>query len=242
MAMDASPLAKLPAELRNNIYHEVLLQEDSIKLSFEPARDNNKSRVVLFTGRQHEFLALTLTCKALRRETHELFFAINSFEIEAHQSRIDNSRSGTASMPILRFLDGVTTLSARSAIKSIALHIGLYIPSRSDRRVLGAVKDFKRHLFTTYPCLPLKLRASLRRHGDDEEIEVELDMQNLGSSVAGVLEQVEDLEQEMLDEDHDDDEDDEADQFEIYEWNLALEKLGKFKEELHWCLQLQGGT
>lgn len=153
MAMDASPLAKLPPELRNTIYHEVLLQEDTIKLSFQPARNNNKSRVVLSTRRQNEFLALTLTCKPLRRETHDLFFAINSFEIEADG---DASRSVTASIPIHRFLDGITTLRARSAIKSLALHIGLYLPRYSKRCVLEAVKDFKRNLLTTYPCLPLR--------------------------------------------------------------------------------------
>ncbi|KAI6820966.1 hypothetical protein KC340_g13018 [Hortaea werneckii] len=135
--MDASPLAKLPPELRNTIYHEVLLQEDTIKLSFQPARNNNKSRVVLSTRRQNEFLALTLTCKPLRRETHDLFFAINSFEIEADG---DASRSVTASIPIHRFLDGITTLRARSAIKSLALHIGLV------GGVLEQVKELEREL------------------------------------------------------------------------------------------------
>ncbi|KAI6804802.1 hypothetical protein KC332_g14583 [Hortaea werneckii] len=243
--MDASPLAKLPAELRNNIYHNVLLQEDNIKLSFQPAGNNQKSRVVLCTRRQNEFLALTLTCKALRRETHELFFAMNSFEIDANVSNVSNARSGTASMPILRFLDGVTTLSARSAIKSIALNIGLQFPSRNDRRVLGAIKGFKRHLFTTYPCLPLKLKASLYCHADDEKVELELDMQNLGASVAGVLEQVMEVEQEILnkiDGDDRDSEDDEADEAEINERNLGLHQLEVFREELHRCLQYQAGA
>ena len=247
MAMDASPLAKLPPELRNNIYEEVLLQEDAIKLTFKPAEDENvKSRVVLCTRRQNEFLALTLTCKPLRRETHDLFFALNSFEIYAPTYSV-GSRSGTASIPVHRFLDGVTTLRARSAIKSITLNIGFYTPRYDKRCVLGAVKDFKRNLLTAYPCLPLKLRASLHG-GTDGDFEFEIDMQCLASSVGGVLEEVKEVEQEMRDEDDDDDddddddEDDEDDEIEIYERTLRLEQLDKLRDELHRCLLLQAGA
>ncbi|GAB1732539.1 hypothetical protein NU195Hw_g5586t1 [Hortaea werneckii] len=239
MALDASPLAKLPAELRNKIYYDVLLQEDNIKLSFEPAGNNQKSRVVVReSGHQRQLLALTFTCKPLRRETHDLFFALNTFEISVPETR---AGSGTSSIPIHRFLDGVTTLSARSAIKSIALNIGLQFPSRIDRRVLGAIKDFKRHLFTTYPCLPLKLRASLHVDGH-EEIEVELDTQNLGASVAGALEQVEELEQEILGKDDQDSEAEEVDIFEAHVRYLALDQLSISKEALHRCLQYQAGA
>ncbi|KAI7374092.1 hypothetical protein KC336_g20281 [Hortaea werneckii] len=185
MAMDASPLAKLPAELRNNIYHEVLLQEETIKLTFKPAEKNVKSRVLLSGSRQqHQMLALTLTCKPLRRETHDLFFALNSFEILVPEI---GAGSGTLSIAIHRFLDGVTTFSARSAIKSIALDFSQHqVP-----KLYGALGDLKRNILPPYPCLPLKLRASVASASVDEEhLDIELDIQNLASSIGKGLEKI----------------------------------------------------
>ncbi|KAI7360178.1 hypothetical protein KC320_g89 [Hortaea werneckii] len=60
MAMDASPLSKLPPELRNMVYHEVLRQEDPIILFFNQWDD----------------------LEEISEETRDLFFAVNSFTIE----------------------------------------------------------------------------------------------------------------------------------------------------------------
>ncbi|KAI6888380.1 hypothetical protein KC363_g898 [Hortaea werneckii] len=183
--MDASPIAKLPAELRNNIYHEVLLHEKTIKLTFQPAEKNAKSRVLLSGSRQqHQMLALTLTCKPLRRETYDLFFALNSFEISVPETPAESS---TSSIAIHRFLDGVTTFSARSAIKSITLDFSQHqVP-----KLYGALRDLQRNILPPYPRLPLKFRTSVASEFVDEEsLDIELDIQNLVSSIGKGLEKI----------------------------------------------------
>ncbi|KAI7502539.1 hypothetical protein KC367_g2123 [Hortaea werneckii] len=172
MAMDASPLAKLPAELRNNIYHEVLLQQDTIKLTFKPAK--------------------------------------NAIEL---------------------------------AMKSVTLNIGEYEANILDNywAIPAMVMDLKRDLLTAYPCLPLKLGARIYGVGEEslgkEDIDVELDMQNLASSVGGALEQVKELHQKTQDEeevfvDYDDNGDNEN-----YRRGFRLERLSTLIDELHACLQ-----
>lgn len=247
MTMDASPLAKLPPELRNTIYHEVLLQEDTIKLTFKPAKGNVKSRILLReTGSQRQLLALTFTCKLLRRETHDLFFAINSFEIYA-SSFVFNSRSCKASIPIHCFLDSVTTLSARLAIERLTLNIGEYEPTRYGNHnfIPAMVMDLKRNLLTAYPCLPLKVRAIVYGVGAEnsgEDPDLEIDMQNFASSVGDALEQVEEMHQATQDEeevfvDYDDNGDNEN-----YRRGFRLDRLSTLIDELDACLQLQAGS
>ncbi|KAI7496518.1 hypothetical protein KC357_g337 [Hortaea werneckii] len=243
MAMDASPLAKLPAELRNNIYHEVLLQQDTIKLTFKPAKNAIESRLLLNdSGCPRHLLALASTCKPLRSEAHDLFFAINSFEIHA-PIFIFNSRISKASIPIHHFLSSVTTLSARLAMKSVTLNIGEYEANILDNywAMPAMVMDLKRDLLTAYPCLPLKLGARIYGVGEEslgkEDIDVELDMQNLASSVGGALEQVKELHQKTQDEeevfvDYDDNGDNEN-----YRRGFRLERLSTLIDELHACLQ-----
>ncbi|KAI6910064.1 hypothetical protein KC318_g3280 [Hortaea werneckii] len=245
--MDASPLAKLPPELRNNIYEEVLVQKDTVKLTFKPAKEHVKSRVLLReTGSQRQLLALTFTCKLLRRETHDLFFAINSFEIYA-SSFVFASRSCKASIPIHCFLDSVTTLSARLAIERLTLNIGEYEPNRYGNHnfIPAMVMDLKRNLLTAYPCLPLKVRASIYGVGAEhsgEDPDLEIDMQNLASSVGDALEQVKEMHQETQDEedvvvDYDDNDDNEN-----YRRGFRLDRLRTLIDELDACLQLQAGT
>ncbi|GAB1744104.1 hypothetical protein NU219Hw_g1264t1 [Hortaea werneckii] len=247
MAMDASPLAKLSPELRNIIYHEALLQEDTIKLTFKPAKETVKSRVIRHDSacRRH-LLALTITCKALRRETHDLFFAINSFEIHA-SSFVFASRSCKASIPINCFLDSVTTLSARLAIERLTLNLGEYEPTRwgNHNFIPAMVMDIQRNLLTAYPCLPLQVRARIYRvsaEHSDEDPDLEIDMQNLASSVREALEQVKEMHQETQDEeevfvDYDDNGDNEN-----YRRGFRLDRLRTLMDELHTCLQLQAGT
>ena len=62
--MDNSPLAKLPAELRNEIARLALEQESPLDLGLI-RRDNG----------------LTQTCKQLRGETRPMFWALNRFEL-----------------------------------------------------------------------------------------------------------------------------------------------------------------
>ncbi|KAK5122087.1 hypothetical protein LTR85_004333 [Meristemomyces frigidus] len=72
--MEASPLRRLPAELRNRIYELALYERKGI---------------TLFAGNEVETLhataavplALTVTCQEIRRETLSMFYAINKFGV-----------------------------------------------------------------------------------------------------------------------------------------------------------------
>jgi len=71
--MDNSPLAKLPAELRNYIY-ELALTCDT------PCRVRSVGlNPQLLSPEQRQPLGLTATCKAIRAEPTKLFYANNSF-------------------------------------------------------------------------------------------------------------------------------------------------------------------
>lgn len=72
--MDASPLASLPAELRNEIYELVLLEQSEVIIT----ADNNKQR-----SPDSVHPALTKVCKQIRTECHGTYFAVNDFRIKA---------------------------------------------------------------------------------------------------------------------------------------------------------------
>jgi hypothetical protein len=79
--MDASPLSRLPAEIRNIIYELVL--EDPEETVLGPAdsqKPGRKLKLALAQRRALDSTAnLTRTCKAVRKETVELFYAIKYF-------------------------------------------------------------------------------------------------------------------------------------------------------------------
>ncbi|KAK4900094.1 hypothetical protein LTR27_002857 [Elasticomyces elasticus] len=80
--MDASPLQRLPAELRVEIYELVLVQKAPIFV----ANKKERGREIQYRSRlsQHA-LAITITCKAIHRESAQLVFSCNSFSITGPQ-------------------------------------------------------------------------------------------------------------------------------------------------------------
>ncbi|KAK5681847.1 hypothetical protein LTS10_006380 [Elasticomyces elasticus] len=86
--MDHSPLARLPAELRNTIFELAMQSPHDIKLdamwSDEPFL------------RHQSFIAPALTCRQLYRETRPLFFSCNDFtlifEFHPHNGLGDDAR------------------------------------------------------------------------------------------------------------------------------------------------------
>ncbi|KAK4546437.1 hypothetical protein LTR36_002114 [Oleoguttula mirabilis] len=70
--MEASPLKKLPAELRNRIYELALYQRDAITLVAD-----DKTNTLHATAKTS--IALTFTCHEVRRDTLSMFYAINKF-------------------------------------------------------------------------------------------------------------------------------------------------------------------
>ncbi|KAI7280677.1 hypothetical protein KC345_g4597 [Hortaea werneckii] len=76
--MDNSPLTKLSAELRNEIYHLVLYSPEGFTIIYI-GNILFDDKVLRNENHQVQPLALTATCKALRTETLQLFYAINTF-------------------------------------------------------------------------------------------------------------------------------------------------------------------
>ncbi|KAK5122088.1 hypothetical protein LTR85_004334 [Meristemomyces frigidus] len=69
--MEASPLKKLPAELRNRIYEMALQHEDAIIIRTDGAFDELSASGLP--------LALTATCREIRNDTLKMFYANNAF-------------------------------------------------------------------------------------------------------------------------------------------------------------------
>ncbi|KAK5746004.1 hypothetical protein LTR17_001134 [Elasticomyces elasticus] len=80
--MDASPLQRLPAELRVEIYELVLVQEAPIFV----ANKKERGRPIQYRSRlSQDTLAITMTCKAMHRESAQLVFSCNVFSITGPQ-------------------------------------------------------------------------------------------------------------------------------------------------------------
>ncbi|RMY98375.1 hypothetical protein D0862_07616 [Hortaea werneckii] len=79
--MDNSPLTKLSAELRNEIYHLVLYSPKGFNIIYI-GNILFDDKVLRNENQQAHPLALTATCKALRTETLQLFYALNTFTIK----------------------------------------------------------------------------------------------------------------------------------------------------------------
>lgn len=74
--MDVSPLARLPSELRNNIYEFVFYQRRTVIVNIRDGHAQWQPPL-----RETQPLALAGTCKQLRSESLPVFYGINTFEI-----------------------------------------------------------------------------------------------------------------------------------------------------------------
>ncbi|KAI7466244.1 hypothetical protein KC351_g14599 [Hortaea werneckii] len=245
MAMDASPLAKLPAELRNMVYHEVLRQEGPIILLFNQLDETEEIpkvrlklpkiiRASLFAPsspssfyddidgwnpvcywddtprgrlerieRMRNMMSLTATCKPLRQETRDLFFAINSFEIEVTRSEGERplfSRD-TASGPVESLLEHISTGSAISAVKSITLDLSYaWSWPENSAPLYDMITGLNNEFLKRFPGLPLRVKAhcGMWENFDAKELDVYIEMRNLASSIEFALEQLRRWHQEEL--------------------------------------------
>lgn len=223
MAMDASPLAKLPPELRNRVYHEVLCQKDPIVLIFKQRHERQemlKGRMDLPTRprpspesgvasrgqlkvleRKSNRMAITATCKPLRQETRDFFFAMNSFAIDVDIFGIHSVRNckDKADELIDCFLEFLSTRSTKSMVKSIILNLGLvdFWPAGSTLlRDMVTVHNDK--LLRGYLDLPTQVKAEFGLEEIDGPYDVHIDLRNLASSIEVELEQVEKWRQQEL--------------------------------------------
>jgi len=80
--MEASSLAKLPIELKLDIYELIFYRPDKIFLGRQAsARHRVKDLFWTTLDKPSDFFALTVTCKQIRAEASPVFFAINRFVV-----------------------------------------------------------------------------------------------------------------------------------------------------------------
>lgn len=99
--MDNSPLSKLPAEIRNEMY-DLALKNDNCKIT-------RQARLSCGSENKHP-LALTQTCRAVRQETQLTFFAVNTFTFYGVDHRI-------ALRKLLTFVDNIEELVRHGATR-----------------------------------------------------------------------------------------------------------------------------
>ncbi|KAK4546299.1 hypothetical protein LTR36_001976 [Oleoguttula mirabilis] len=81
--MDHSPLARLPAELRDDIYERALHQDWPIRAPWYPKETVGVDidTIIDTAAYSEQAVALTRTCKQIRRESLGLFYSTNIFHI-----------------------------------------------------------------------------------------------------------------------------------------------------------------
>lgn len=133
--MDRSPLAKLPAELRNHVYELALRHPVPLKLYWDPILDEFH-RLEAFRPRLP--LALTETCQQVRVECTQIFYAINTFIIDGDQPE---NTDGRWTRPIAGFIEPIVA-TGTEAFTSVMLRIGKLKP-RDFRYINRAVKQLR---------------------------------------------------------------------------------------------------
>ncbi|KAK3720782.1 hypothetical protein LTR37_003445 [Vermiconidia calcicola] len=114
--MDRSPLARLPAETRNQIYELALTIPDVITLEEDRVTGCWKRT----TGHKYQaknLLGLAEACEQLSRECTQLFFTVNTFEL-----RIRDLDSRTCELKIRQFRSQIGTSNA-SALRLLVIRI-----------------------------------------------------------------------------------------------------------------------
>lgn len=117
--MDDSPLARLPAELRNRIYELVLLYNDGVRMSMNYRREWQPP-------------ALLHASRQVRAESSSIYYAHNTFQFLAWASpRPNKGMYDEVLVSWLRTLDA----PSRASIRTINLHDGFYHEHDVDRRI-----------------------------------------------------------------------------------------------------------
>jgi len=131
--MDRSLLAKIPPELRNEVYALVLQQDAEVEIRL-PLGDHPGNYGPLQVTPRRGPLTLTCICRQIQRETAGLFFSTNSFCIILHphilwypslpcpRTSIEE-RCKAILAPLHAFTDAITPANT-TALASLTLHLG----------------------------------------------------------------------------------------------------------------------
>ncbi|EME79161.1 uncharacterized protein MYCFIDRAFT_79718 [Pseudocercospora fijiensis CIRAD86] len=112
--MDSSPLAKLSAELRNEIYELALSFEDTITVTGTSASSDLECSIGHPT-------ALIQTCRQIRSEATRMFYANNTFHIGGSGS--SDSVEVTDAFSVLQRFSHTIGLHNSKAIKRISVEV-----------------------------------------------------------------------------------------------------------------------
>ena len=130
--MKHSPLGRLPPELRNHIYHLALYEPKPIVVrpyGYEIV-ECNKSRTQ--PPPCPSPVALTITCKAIRQESVQVFYAINTFMVA--------DAEGSPEHAVMSARDFIAQIRQRNslAVRSMIVDIG-ELGGPQESQVLGAI-------------------------------------------------------------------------------------------------------
>lgn len=181
--MDTSPLASIPPEIRHQIYELAFYQSQPIQISWCICRTSPPNTLTSDCG-PADLLALTATCKLIREESTQLFYATNTFVMKC--KRDDNKTH-----MLRRFLSNIGEANTK-ALGSVIVDIGGLIsqlqplnPSDAvDDKLREALKQFHHGVPIGMPHdLPLTLRAQWVLRGSVTK-PMQLDMRSLEKDLA----------------------------------------------------------
>jgi hypothetical protein len=122
--MDHSPFAKLPPELRNQIWELSNTAPSSLALDnrhrFSTESTPLQNRYIDSTTSKH--IAITQTCRKIRNETLSMFYSINTFEIRIDSGDVRRTTDKTYSGADESFEDEIHEAIDRLVPKIQAYH------------------------------------------------------------------------------------------------------------------------
>ena len=113
-SMNASPLTRLPPELRNRIYELALTSEQPLRV-LGSKHAANRDLCISLHQEQHNVVALMMTCNAIRSESAQLCCALNTFELTTSEQ--------TVNLNLHDFAKAIGEANSR-ALRSLVLNIG----------------------------------------------------------------------------------------------------------------------
>ncbi|KAK3649202.1 hypothetical protein LTR56_007042 [Elasticomyces elasticus] len=189
----ASPLLRLPGELRTEIYKLVVDVEGTILISHRKADQKLFGVVLDFEPLSHS-LALLQTCKQIHAEASPMFYSLNTFEIKARNNAGGaHLRNGAdlALSTIPMFLAQIGSINA-AALRHISFDMGAIrvqdtTAARRRETVLNMIQELESwSLFRP----EWGLKASIRLLIDREDLEngmflmiAPIDLSNVVNSV-----------------------------------------------------------
>ena len=189
--MDQSPLSTLPPEIRNDIYVMALSQDSPITLVH--LRRKGWKRLEEPSTKPN-ILALTKTCKNVRRECTQIFYAVNTFAL-----RVANVDEIEQLLRLFRLHIGTTN---DSALRSVVIELARFVckdPSNCPdveptlSATLGILKaESATHGNCTFRVkFSFEIVSSNSRRQPDHVVYGQLDLSNLDISWQRLLSKIE---------------------------------------------------